>query len=199
MTFADRGKLAHPCELQSLSQLQHKAPHVPNSNSNSTNCHILQPCDQYVNALFKQYYHDEWDEWYRLRGSKQYTNAGKKHSRLRRATEAEVNQWIANATARLIVSSSAIRASWRDTLLSPPHLMRLPARFWTRLAELAGWLGCTRTVAALSRRRADYDGSKYEFPVTQRRKRKVELVGGQSQLAKKQARPVNVVKPAWML
>ena len=37
---------------------------------------VLQPCDQYVNALFKKYYHDEWDEWYRLRGSKQYTKAG---------------------------------------------------------------------------------------------------------------------------
>ena len=33
---------------------------------------ILQPCDQYVNALFKQYYHDEWFEWYKQRGSKQH-------------------------------------------------------------------------------------------------------------------------------
>ena len=69
---------------------------------------ILQPCDQYVNALFKQYYHEEWYEWYKLRGSKQYTKAGKKHSRLRKATQADVNQWIANATARLIANSSAI-------------------------------------------------------------------------------------------
>ena len=32
---------------------------------------ILQPCDPYVNALFKQYYRDEWYEWYKQRGSKQ--------------------------------------------------------------------------------------------------------------------------------
>ncbi len=117
---------------------------------------------------------------------------------LTRATEAEVNSWIANATARLIASSSAIRASWRDTLLSPPHLMRLPAEFWTRLTELAGLLRCARTVAALSRRRAEYDGSKYSFPVTQRRKRRAEAAAGESQPAKRQARPVNIVRPAWM-
>ncbi len=51
---------------------------------------ILQPCDQYVNALFKQYYHDEWFEWYKQFGSKQHTKKGNKHSRLRRATEVEV-------------------------------------------------------------------------------------------------------------
>ena len=155
---------------------------------------ILQPCDQYVNALFKQYYHDEWFEWYKQFGSKQHTKKGNKHSRLRRATEAEVNQWIANATARLIASSPAIRAGWRDTLLSPPHLLRLPDSAWTRFERF----GSPVTFAALSQRRSDYDGSKYEFPVTQRRKRKAEAVEGESQPAKRQLRPVNVVQPAWM-
>ena len=45
------------------------------------------------------------------RGSKQQTKKGNKHSRLRKASEAEVNQWIANAVARLIAASSAIRAN----------------------------------------------------------------------------------------
>ena len=67
----------------------------------------LQACDQYVNALFKQYYHDEWFEWYNRVGSRQRTKQGTTHSRLRKATEAEVHQWIANATARLIDSSPA--------------------------------------------------------------------------------------------
>jgi hypothetical protein len=57
----------------------------------------------------------EWDEWYRNRGSKQYTKAGKKYSRLRKATQADVNQWFADATARLIASESAIRASSRHS------------------------------------------------------------------------------------
>jgi hypothetical protein len=35
--------------------------------------------------------------------------------------------------------------------------------------------------------------------VTQRRKRKAEVAGGESQPAKKkQARPVNVMRPTWM-
>ena len=151
-----------------------------------------------MNALFKQYYHDEWYEWYKERGSKQQTKKGKKHSRLRKATEAEVNQWIANASARLIASSSALRASWRDTLLGPPHLMRLPDRAWTHLDRYSSLFGCQRTFIALAQRRSDYDGSKYEFPVTQRRKRKVDGIGTDGQPAKKQLRPVNVVQPAWM-
>jgi len=154
---------------------------------------VLQPCDQYVNALFKQYYQDEWSEWYKLRGSKQYTRAG----RLRRATEAETNQWIANATARLIANESAIRASWRDTLLSPPHLMRLPDSAWARFGHYRG--GSPYTFAALSRRRGDYDGSKYDFPVTKRRKRKAGAAAAASESqAGKKRRPLNVVRPAWM-
>ena len=155
---------------------------------------ILQPCDQYVNALFKQFYHDEWYKWYKVRGSKQYTKKGKKHSRLRKATEADVNQWIANAAARLIASSSAVRASWRDTLIGAPHLMRLPDRAWDRI----GLLSDGPTWTALSRRRSDYNGSRYEFPVTQRRKRKTDTAGSENQPSKKQLRPVNVVQPAWM-
>ena len=147
---------------------------------------VLQPCDQYVNALFKQYYQDEWFEWYKLRGSKQYTRAG----RLRRATEAETNQWIANATARLIANESAIRASWRDTLLSSPHLMRLPDSAWARFGRYRG--GSPYTFAALSRRRGDYDGSKYDFPVTKRRKRKAGAAAAASESqAREKRRPLN--------
>ena len=109
-----------------------------------------------------------------------------------------MNQWIANAAARLIASSSAIRACWRDTLISPPHLMRLPDSAWARFSQY----GSQFTFTALSRRRSDYDGSKYEFPVTQRRKRKadvaVAVAGNENQAVKKQRRPVNVVQPAWM-
>ena len=159
---------------------------------------ILQPCDQYLNALFKQYYQDEWYDWYKQRGSKQQTKKGGKHSRLRRATEAEVNQWIANAAAQLIASSSAVRASWRDTLLSPPHLLRLPDNAWARFDRYGDLFGSQSTFAALKQRRSDYDGSKYEFPVTQRRKRKADGIGTDGQPAKKQLRPVNVVQPAWM-
>ena len=109
-----------------------------------------------------------------------------------------MNQWIANAVARLIASSSAIRASWRDTLLSPPHLLRLPDSAWARFDRYVDLFGSQSTFAALKRRRTDHDGSKYEFPVTQRRKRKADMAEGESQPPKKQLRPVNVVQPAWM-
>jgi hypothetical protein len=155
---------------------------------------ILQPCDQYLNALFKRYYQDEWYEWYKKRGSKQYTKQGNKFSRRRKATEDDVNLWIANAAARLIASSSALRACWRDTLISPPHLMRLPDSAWVRF----GQYGSQFTFTALRQRRADYDGSNHEFPVTQRRKRKADVTDSENQPPKKQPRPVNVVQPAWM-
>ena len=157
---------------------------------------ILQPCDQYVNALFKQYYHDEWDEWYRQRGCRQRTQQNDKHSRLRKATEDEATQWIATATARLIASSSAIRASWRDTLIGPPHLLRLPDGAWACIAQM----GSEFTFTALRQRRSNYDGSRYEFPVTKRRvpKRKADVAGSEDQPPTKQLRPVNIVQPEWM-
>ena len=156
---------------------------------------VLQPCDQYVNALFKQYYQDEWFSWYKERGCKTYTNRNGKHSRLRKATQDDVNQWIANAAARLSVNSAAIRASWRDTHLSPPHLMRLPDAAWAQLTEMGG----AATLSALNQRRPAYDGSMYDFPVTQRRKRQADAAAGsENQPPKKQPRPVNVVQPAWM-
>ena len=120
---------------------------------------ILQPCDQHVNALFKRYYQDEWFEWYKSCGSKQKTKKDNKHGRLRKATQDDVNQWIANAAARLIACSSAIRACWSTTLIAPPHLMRLPDSAWYRLGEM-----CTAdNIAALTPLRTVYDGSRYFF------------------------------------
>ena len=116
---------------------------------------------QLLPSPFKQYYQDEWFEWCQQRGSKQQSKKGKEHSRLRKATQAEVNQRIADAAARLVASDSAIRASWRDTLLSLPQLMRLPDSAWARFSQY----GSQFTFNALSQRRSDYDGSKDEFPV----------------------------------
>ena len=60
---------------------------------------ILQPCDQHINALFKKFYEDEWLRWYIAKGHKGKTKPDEEHSRLRKATQAEVNGWIANAFA----------------------------------------------------------------------------------------------------
>ena len=155
---------------------------------------ILQPCDQQVNALFKKYYQDEWFKWYSNVGSKRTNKKGNKHGRLPKAKEAEVNRWIANATARLMVESKAIIGSWTSTLVADPHIMRLPDNAWSQLTNLYNG----PTLDALSARRPLYDGTRYDFPVTQRKKRKPESVDSENQPPKKQLRPVNVVQPAWM-
>jgi hypothetical protein len=187
--FMDGCSAHHTPECEEMTQeLEIKVERLP------PNCTpFLQPCDQYVNSLFKKYYQDEWDKWYRTKGCKQWTKKGK-HSRLRKATQDEATEWIANAVARVLGSTSSIQASWRDTLLSSPHLMRLPASAWERF----GQYGSPLTFTALMQRRADYDGSRYEFPVTQRRKRKADAATDDTQQPKKQLRPVNIVQPAWM-
>ena len=83
--------------------------------------------------------------------------------RLPKAKEVEVNQWIADATARLIVQSNAIMGSWSSTLITNSYIMRLPHKIWSRLRQF-----CNSVVFdTLDARRPLYDGSQYEFPVTQ--------------------------------
>ena len=98
---------------------------------------ILQPCDQYINSLFKKYYQDEWRDWYMAVGWRDATKSGDEHSNLRRAKEVEVNKWIANATARLIMSPDAIRASWRDTLIvDKSHLLHMAPYLWATVRSM---------------------------------------------------------------
>ena len=106
-----------------------------------------------------------------------------------------MNQWIANAAARLDFEQ-------------PSHTSKLarhgdePATSDATARQRMGSIRSVRQSAHVPRfdveRRSDYDGSKYEFPVTQRRKRKAEAAEKENQPPMKQPRPVNVVQPAWM-
>ena len=137
---------------------------------------FLQPCDQHVNALFKKFYEDEWQRWYSTIGYKDKTKPKEEYSRLRKATQVEVNKWIANATARLILSQRAIRASWRNTLVcQTTHIMHMSNQVW----YVIGAFLCSDSKAdavswtMVCQHRKMY-GSKFNVPVTKRKKRKVE-------------------------
>jgi len=152
---------------------------------------ILQPCDQYVNALFKGYYHEEWQEWYMEVGHKDKTKPHDQHSNLRRAKEVEVNKWIANATARLIKAVRGIQKSWHDTLIAPtPHIMHMAPYFWNNVRSMMqrdysvtfygpnelnilrsdDWMDTLCQLHIIMAHRPKY-GKNFNIPVTQRKRK----------------------------
>ena len=135
---------------------------------------ILQPCDQYVNSLFKKYYQEEWREWYVTTGYQDATKKDNKHSNLRRAREQEVIKWIANATARLILSPLAIRRSWDCTLIvSKPHIMHMPPPVWNVLRLMMQheeWRETLDSLNIVFSHHKSY-GTKFNIPVTKRKRK----------------------------
>ena len=149
---------------------------------------FLQPCDQYVNALFKSYYHKEWEEWYMEKGYMDKSKPNEKYSNLRRAKEEDVNKWIANATAQLILTPRSVRRSWFDTLIAPiPHMMHLPPKLWHIITSFMqndvitydtcrnehdwtsrDWLSTRARVAEMMQQQARI---KFDLPATKRKRK----------------------------
>lgn len=131
---------------------------------------ILQPCDQYVNSLFKKYYQEEWEQWYASVGYQDTTKPDDVHSNVRRAKEDEVNKWIANATARLIMATNAIRHCWYDTLIvSKNHIMHMAPRFWEAvrlMLQLSDLPAINMTI-----RHAQQHGANFNIPSTKRKRK----------------------------
>jgi len=123
---------------------------------------ILQPLDQNVNQLFGLCYAQQWERWYMTEGCYDFTPA---HN-LRRAKDEEVNRWIAHALVD--INPHIVRVSWERSISAPRHVLRLPPRPWaTILSFLSPAAG-----PVLTAWRSKYDGSRFVFPVRQRRKKK---------------------------
>ena len=129
---------------------------------------ILQPLDQNVNQLFGLEYAKKYEEWYMTKGAYDFTPAGN----LRRATDDEVNKWIAHAL--VAITPHIVRVSWERATSAPLHVMRLPAKPWEKIMSFLP-PGLARV---LTSRRVLFDGSQFVFPVSRKRKRKTKVVMG---------------------
>ena len=129
---------------------------------------ILQPLDQNVKQLFGLEYAKQYEEWYMTKGAYDFTPAGN----LRRATDDEVNKWIAHAL--VAITPHIVRVSWERATSAALHVMRLPARPWERIMSFFS----PALARVLTSRRVLFDGSQFVFPVSQKRKRKRTIVSG---------------------
>jgi hypothetical protein len=133
---------------------------------------ILQPLDQNVNKMLKEEYEKRWEKWFIEVGSRQLTRGGNR----KRATDDEVNGWVANSLHA--ISEHVVRMCWKRTMDAPPHVMRLPQKPWDIISsflsgEVDGEHG-VRLQPYLAAHRRRYDGSHFQFPAKQRRKRASE-------------------------
>jgi hypothetical protein len=123
---------------------------------------ILQPCDQNINQLFKQVYGQQWALWYEKVGRHQQT----KYGNPRKATEAEVNGWIAHAIKA--ITPAVVRASWERSAVAEYNAFHLPDAPWEALLSYFDEKDDKLTV--LKAARAEYETSRsFIFPVKQRR------------------------------
>ena len=129
---------------------------------------ILQPLDQNVNQLFGLEYAKQYEEWYMTKGAYDFSPSGN----LRRATDDEVNKWIAHAL--VAITPHIVRVSWERATSAPLHVMRSPARPWERITSFLS-PGLARVLMSW---RVLFDGSRLVFPVSRKRKRKKTMVSG---------------------
>ena len=137
---------------------------------------LLQPLDQSVNQLFGLEYAKKYEEWYMTKGAYDFTPAGN----LRRATDDEVNKWIAHAL--VAITPHIVRVSWERATSAPLHVMRLPGRPWEKVMSFLP----PALARVLTSRRVLFDGSQFVFPVSWKRKRKTkEAMEGGAQVKKR--------------
>jgi len=148
---------------------------------------ILQPLDQNVNKQLKAEYGKLWEAWYQEKGCNNFTRGGNQ----KRATDDEVNQWIAQAL--MTITPDVVRKCWQsttDVINDPAHpryqrVMVLPHTVWSRVTSFLGdttVMLCNQQTKALqavhlarylTARRALYNGSRFSLPVSKKRKRHI--------------------------
>jgi hypothetical protein len=144
---------------------------------------ILQPLDQNVNQRLKLEYRKLWEAWFSEKGCNNQTPTGN----LRRATDDEVNGWVANALST--ITPALVRECWQRTTdinhgisdQSHPRyqrLMTLPQRAWNLIVSYLGGQTALlpdrtpiRLAPYLTAYRTLYNGSRFTFPVARKRKR----------------------------
>jgi hypothetical protein len=129
---------------------------------------ILQPLDQTVNREFKREYEKEWAKWFQETGCLGRTPKGNRKA----ATEDEVNVWVATALSR--ITPHMVRVSWEKSTCAPPHLMRLPEACWKHVVSFLPAVQLVPLLPLLTRHRSYYDGSRFRFPVADRKRRREE-------------------------
>jgi hypothetical protein len=89
---------------------------------------ILQPCDQNINQIFKLAVRDSWDKWFSEEGCHKFTV----HGNLRKASEADVNKWIAQGIQA--ITTNIIQQSWLRSCATAKFqhtlLVQIPQRPW---------------------------------------------------------------------
>jgi hypothetical protein len=140
---------------------------------------ILQPLDQNVNYMLKKEYRRLWEIWYREKGCNNFT----KYGNLKRATDDEVNEWVAKALSA--VTPDIVRKCWKRTtdvisdVKDPRHqrLMLLPQTAWNLIrcylgdqSTLVHGRSIVRLAPYLTAYRALYNGSRFAFPVARKRR-----------------------------